>query len=42
MGIVLDQASLKKAFQPRPDLQSAITAASQGKRNFVALLRIKI
>ena len=31
MGIELDQASLQKAFQSRPDIQNAIAAASQGK-----------
>ncbi|PQE03746.1 hypothetical protein CJF30_00006433 [Rutstroemia sp. NJR-2017a BBW] len=37
MGIVLDQASLKKAFHPRPDLQSAITAASQAGPEYIEL-----
>ncbi|TGO48589.1 hypothetical protein BCON_0236g00170 [Botryotinia convoluta] len=37
MGIELDQASLQKAFQSRPDIQSAIAAASQAGPEYIEL-----
>ncbi|KAK6605055.1 Histone chaperone [Botrytis cinerea] len=37
MGIELDQASLQKAFQSRPDIQNAIAAASQAGPEYIEL-----
>ncbi|ESZ97110.1 hypothetical protein SBOR_2540 [Sclerotinia borealis F-4128] len=37
MGIELNQASLQKAFQSRPDIQNAIAAASQAGPEYIEL-----